>query len=658
MSIIARHRWLTGSGVLLAIVVVAALVFQWDWLIPIVDSQASTALGRPVTITHLHVALGRVTRIEADGVTIENPKDWPGGGTFVTAKALAVSVQPLDYIWHRAIVIPDITVDTPNIDAQQTADGRANWTFGGTQPASPTPNPSPGPTIGTLHINDGHVHVRDAKLRADFNVAIATKDDNTGASQITADAQGTYAAQPITAQFIGGALLSLQDAARPYPVDLHIANGPTRVALTGTIKDPLAFKGADLKLEFAGPDMSLLLPLTGVAIPKTPPYRVAGHLDYGNGVVKFDDFTGKVGSTDLAGDIDVDTRPARPLIDATLSSRLVDLKDLGGFIGAQPGDASKGTKTPTPASANGRVLPSTPISLPKLNVADVRLRYRAARIEGRRDPLENMRVDLDILDGNIILHPISFGIGHGELSANIDLSEAPAGLHAKADVDFNRIDIDSLLTSAGIGHGAGVIGGKAVIDGTGRSVAGILGDANGEVKLFMGHGGNLSALLVDLSGLEFGRALLSALGIPDRAALQCLIADIVLHNGLAEAKTMLIDTDEAEVGITGDVNLHDERIDLAIKTQSKHFSIGSLPTPLDVTGSLASPSIAPAAGPLALRGGAAIALGIVATPLAALLPTIQFGTGDDHACSGLLESIKTPPKANPTAHDRVPRPRG
>jgi uncharacterized protein involved in outer membrane biogenesis len=269
-----------------------------------------------------------------------------------------------------------------------------------------------------------------------------------------------------------------------------------------------------------------------------------------------------------------------------------------------------------------------------------------------------MRADLDILDGNVILHPLSFGIGHGDISANITLAEAPQGLHAKADVDFRRIDIDSLLASAGVGHGAGTIGGKAVLDGTGRSVAGILGVANGEVKLFMGHGGDLSALLVDLSGLEFGRALLSALGIPNRAILDCLIADIVLHDGLAQAKTMLIDTNEAQVGVTGDVNLRDERINLAIKTESKHFSIGSLPTPIDVNGSLGSPSIAPAVGPLALRGGAAIALGIIATPLAALLPTIQFGTGDDHACSGLLESIQTPPKANPTARDRVPRPRG
>ena len=75
-----RRRWpYVVGGIALAIVAVI-VAFRWDWLIPIVDSRASAALGRPVHLTHLHVSLGRTTRIVADGVTIANPPDWPGGG--------------------------------------------------------------------------------------------------------------------------------------------------------------------------------------------------------------------------------------------------------------------------------------------------------------------------------------------------------------------------------------------------------------------------------------------------------------------------------------------------------------------------------------------------------------------------------------------------
>ena len=647
MSFIRRHKVPTGFGALLLALGIAVALFQWDWLIPLVDKQASAALGRPVTITHLHVHLGRDTRIEADGVTIANPDGWPGGGNFATADRLGIDILPLDYIRHRQVTIPVIDVGSPNVDAQQLADGKANWNFGSSDPQAP-PSNNPEPQIGTLRISDGHAHVRDAKLRADFNVDLATEDSKDGTGQIVAKAKGTYAAQPITAEFVGGALLSLRDAGTPYPVDLKVANGPTRVSLIGTIQQPLAFAGVDLRLELAGPDMSLLLPLTGIAIPKTPPYRIAGKLDYADGVVQFTGFNGKVGSSDLAGDIKVDTKPERPVLTAELASKLVDLKDLGGFIGAEPGDSDKGTKRATPAARSGRVLPNDPISLPRLNVADVHLKYKATRIEGRRQPLDNMRADMDIVNGNITLHPLSFGIGRGSINSDISLAEVSNELRAKANVEFQRIDVDKLLTSAGIGRGAGTVAGRAVIDGTGRSVADILGHGNGELKLYMGRGGDLSALLVDISGLEFGNALLSALGVPNRAQIECLITDFVMQQGVATARTVLLDTDEAKVGVTGNINMRTEALDLSVKTESKHFSIGSLPTPIDITGSFGSPSIRPEVGPLAVRGGAAIALGIIGTPLAALIPTIQFGTGDDHACSGLLRTVETPPHV-PTA---------
>ena len=290
-------------------------------------------------------------------------------------------------------------------------------------------------------------------------------------------------------------MLSLRDGKTPYPIDLKVENGPTRVSLVGTVDDPLAFAGTNLKLELAGPDMSLLLPLTGIAIPKTPPYRVAGQLAYQAGSVKFDDFSGKVGSSDLAGNIDVDTKPKRPVLTADLKSKLVNLKDLGGFIGAQPGSAAKGTKKPAPS--NGKVLPDVPISLPKLTVADVHLKYDAKRIEGgRSQPLDNMQANLDIVDGNIKLHPLKFAVGHGNIVTDADLSQKDNVLHAKTKVDFQRVDLGTLLASTGIAKGAGTIGGEAVIDGTGNSLSAILSDGNGELKLFMGQGGNVSALLV------------------------------------------------------------------------------------------------------------------------------------------------------------------
>jgi uncharacterized protein involved in outer membrane biogenesis len=123
--------------------------------------------------------------------------------------------------------------------------------------------------------------------------------------------------------------------------------------------------------------------------------------------------------------------------------------------------------------------------------------------------------------------------------------------------------------------------------------------------------------------------------MPERTPLQCFVGDLSLQRGTLQTRTLLADTGEALIGVTGDVDLRDERLDLRINTKPKHFTIGSLHSPIDVTGTLKKPAIGPAAGPLAARGGIAAALGILAAPLA-LLPTIQLGTGDTHECSTLV----------------------
>ena len=639
---IPRRRWPFVVGIVAVALIILVVAFRWDWLIPVIEPRASAALGRPVRIGHLHVALGKTTRIIADEVSIGNPPDWHESGPFATADHLTADINAVALITKRAIELPLIQLDHPVVDAQQIAGGKANWSFGSSSSGS---SDSSGPTIGRLVINDGSVHVRSATLSADFQVEVHTKSgDDANKDQIIAAAKGTYAKQPITASFVGGALLSLRAAGDPYPIDLKVQNGPTTATAEGTIEDPLAFQGARVRLTFTGPNMALLLPLTGIAIPETPPFRVSGALNYTDGLVKFDDLAGKVGSSDLAGSLSVDTKPSRPVLTANLQSKLVDLRDLSGFIGSDPGEGSKGPKKP--ARADGKILPDAPISLPKLNVADVHLRYVAHRIEGNRQPLDDMTVSMDIVNGDVSLHPLSFGVGKGAISSQIQLNERDKALAMKADVDFRNVDVSKLLNATGVAQGAGFIGGRAVIEGTGRSLGAILGDSNGEIKLYMGSGGNLSALLVDLSGLQFGNALLSSLGIPSRERVECLITDVSIQKGIAESRLTMLDTNDSRVGITGNVNLKTERLGLLLRTQSKHFSIGSLPTPIGIDGTLGNPSIQPDLKEAGARAAAAVGLAVLLTPVAGLLPTIQFGTGDDHACTGLLREIKIPPRAS------------
>ncbi|TCZ63536.1 AsmA family protein [Roseicella aquatilis] len=635
-------RWGLGVGLPLAALALLALLFRWDWLIPIVEAQASARLGRPVTLQHLHVSLGRTITVTAEGLRVGNPPGFPDDPPFAALPRTEVQVafRPL---LSGQVVIPAVTLDNPQVEMIGRADGSTNYALKLGEPAGEGAAPGSGPQIGALRIRDGRVHAVIAGLQADFAVNLNTEEPQGQGQEpaLLAEARGTYAAQPITARFRGGAVLNLRDAERPWPVELHLANGPTRLDLQGTVRDPVNLAGADLRLEVRTPDMALLSPLVGVPMTATPPFRATGRLDYAGGRFRFTEVEGKVGNSDIAGAFTVSTGD-RTDFTADLRSRRVDLADLGGLIGGTPGRAGTPGQTAEQrrqlarAEASPRLIPTTPINLPRLQAADIHVRYAADSIRGRGIPFDGLEMTLDIVDGVIRLHPGKFRVGRGEISADATLTPQPDGmLKASTKIELRRVDVSRLLAAAGAG-GAGSLGGVGHVETTGRSLSEMLGNGDGGLTL-VSVGGNISSLLADLSGLQFGRALLSALGIPDRTPIECLIGDFGLRNGALSVKTLLLDTESHIVTGSGIAGLGQERLDLRLRTESKHFSIGSLPTTIAITGSFKDPAIAPEAGELAARAGAAVGLGVLFPPLA-LLPTIQLGVGENSQCERLSRS--------------------
>lgn len=645
-----RHRVrIVASAILLALLSLI-LLWDWNWFKPLAEARASAALNRKVTIGHLDVRPGRQPWILLDDVVVANPPEM-AEGRLGSIGRLGVRLDVRALLGGR-VVLPDLTVERLRAELRPAPSGKGNWVLD--RPPGDPQQPATAIDIGSLRIVDGAAQVRDPGAGADFRVRLHTEHADAGAgAQIVVSAQGTYAGQPVTARLVGGAVLGLRDATQPYRIDFSAANGPTRIELHGTLLDPLRFGGANLTLELQGHDLAALFPLTGIPLPPTPPYRLKGVLDYERPKIRFSGFKGTVGSSDLAGDLVYDTSGERPEITASLVSSTVVLADLAGFIGAAPGRADAANQTPQQKRAHGEqaakptLLPDTPINLPKLRAADFHVAYRGRRIETEQAPLDNIVAALDIVDGKLTLQPLSFGVGSGEIVLNLALDGEADRVHAVADVDFRKVDLRRIMQST-LFSGAGTIGGRGRIDSTGNSLKTLLGRGDGGLQLFM-SGGDISAILVDLAGIDLGNALLSALGLPRRAALRCMIADFGLEDGQVDTRTLLVDTTEANVIGSGTVDLGTERIDYRLKTEPKHRNLASLPAPIRIRGPLKSPSIAPDAKALVLRGGAAVAFGLLLTPLAALIPTIQLGLGEDNDCVAMLKGVGAPPAPPPPA---------
>lgn len=658
MAPIPRRRrtvWILGAIALL--LALLAVVWDWNWFRPLVERQASSALGRPVTLGHFDVKLRWHPWLIAEDIAVANPPEFPADSRLGSIERLAVHLNPWPLL-HGRLVLPDIEIDKPVGDLGPGPSGKPNYVFEALQsdePRDPAARP-PAVDIGSLTIRDGDVHIVEPTFKSDFRLKIRTVPRaDGGEADIRVDIEGRYADAPIEGRFVGGSVLSLRDPARPYPVDLLVRNGDTQVTLKGTLQNPIAFAGAALELDFRGNDLADLYPLTGVPLPPSPPYHLSGRLDYADGVFRFRRFEGHYGQSDLAGEVSVlpGRGGRRRKVTMVAHSDKVVWSDLSGFVGATPGKPGAPNDTPAQKAsrrqqaAKGRLLPDTPVSLPRIRAADLDVTYKIAKIESDHMPVDTLDGHLVMEDGLIRVQPLRLGVGQGSVLANIVLDGRRDLIHTTADLDFRRVDFRRVMDKLTIFRGTGTIGGSARLEAHGNSLAAMLGGGDGGLKLFM-NGGDMSALLVNLAGLDLGNSLISALGLPRRAALRCMVVDLGLQDGQLKTNTLLVDTSEANVIGEGGVDLKDERIDYRIHTEPKRMNVGSLSAPIDIKGPLRTPGILPDPGALAVRGGIAAVLGTLLTPLAALIPTIQLGLGEDNDCVAMIRELQAaPPAAKP-----------
>src|SRR6266446_8359054 len=112
-------------GVLILIALLLPLLVNVDRLRPEVQTQASAALGREVTIGKLELSIfsGGVT---AKDIAIADDPAF-SEQAFVKAKSLDVGVDLMPLIFSKALHVNTLTLEEPEIHLVKTAGGK--WNF-------------------------------------------------------------------------------------------------------------------------------------------------------------------------------------------------------------------------------------------------------------------------------------------------------------------------------------------------------------------------------------------------------------------------------------------------------------------------------------------------------------------------------------------------
>lgn len=631
---------LTSLLLVLTLLVIVIATFDWNRIKPTLNAKVSEALHRPFAINgNLDVRWQREPEqggwrawlpwphFIAEDLALGNP-DWLKEPQMVSLKRVEFRLAPLPLLFQQ-IVIPRIDLNQPSAKLKRLADGRANWTFD-FGPKDEQAEPSTWVLdIGAIGFDQGRVSVDDQTLKSSIDVVIdplgkpipfsdivgKATVQKSGAAQDYAfglKVKGRYKGQPLSGNGKIGGLLALQDASQPFPLQADLQIADTRIALAGTLTDPRNLGALDLRLRLSGASLGNLYPLTGVTLPDSPAYSTDGHLlarlhEPGGAVFRYQGFNGKIGDSDIHGDLSFVSSQPRPKLSGKLVSNQLLFKDLAPLIGADSNAEQKarGGASKQPA---GKVLPVEEFRTERWRTMDADVTFSGKRIVHSEElPFTDLSSHFVLDDGVLRLEPLRFGVAGGTLDAQVRLDGRAVPLQGRAQLSARGFKLKQLFpTFEPMKTSFGQLNGDADLSGRGNSVAALLATSNGNLKMLINDGA-ISRGLMEIAGLNVGNYVVGQLFGDKEVKINCAAADFGIKDGLATTRLFVFDTENAIIYINGTANFASEQLDLKINPESKGVRLLSLRSPLYVRGPFAKPSAGVQAVPLALRGAGMVA---------------------------------------------------
>ena len=341
----------------------------------------------------------------------------------------------------------------------------------------------------------------------------------------------------------------------------------------------------------------------------------------------------RLGRTKVSGLLSGDLRGARPSFKGQLHSPRVHLADFGltplAPLDAQAaGDGQVAPSAPAPA----RLFDDRPLPLERLNALDLDLEVQIDAIEGVVLAIDQATARLTLIDGALEVSPVRFGSvgGRAEVHVEIDAAAPTPAWRLSALADDAQLGElwRELATQVPL---EGELDLELDLQARGRSPRALAASLDGALSLAVERG-RIKSRLFGLTTMHPLGWLFARSTRRGYSKLDCVIARFDVRDGVAEARTLLVDTPDAIVTGTGSIDFTRETIDLRMQPRGKHRSLVGSATPFTIRGDLAAPAVSVSAAGTAERMAGEVALTPV-TLLGSLVSLVTDGGRDaDNPC--------------------------
>lgn len=630
----------------------ALIVFLWtaNWnqLRGPIGRYASARAQRHIEIDgdlKVHLLTWTPT-LTVQGLKVGNP-GWAGPGDVAEVDRLIVSLRLKSLLTGR-VVLPLLELDRPAANLLRDQQGRVNWAVGAPDAGT---KPFRLPPIQRFVINDGRLKLVDLKRRMTLD-GIVTSNESAGgpaAHAFSLVGQGKLNERPFSLQAGGGSLLNLE-VDKPYAFTFDLQGVDAQIEATGHLAKPFDFNNFAMDLRLKGRDMADLYYVTDLALPNTPAYDVRGSLTHAGRAYDFKNMSGRIGDSDIAGELkETRSEQNRPTVAADLSSRVLDFKDLAALFGGRPTKSAAEDRPGSTKAGAGtgpgprKLLPDATLATDRLRGMDATLRYRAAVVKSPYLPLRQAALDLSLQNGVLSIEPVSFSFPQGRISATVRLDARGSTPVTDVDARLSNASLQEFAPRTGNGPPPveGVVLARAKLHGVGASVHRAAAASSGAVTAVI-PGGKIRSAFAELLGVSAGKGLgLLLAKSQQQSDLRCAVANFAVRDGVMQAQTVVFDTDVVKVTGSGSVDLGAETLDLRFKGETKKFRATHVFLPITVAGALASPKLGVQPASALSQAGLAATLGVVLGPLGAIIPFIDPGLAKNADCAALLAESRS-----------------
>ena len=624
------------AGIFIGLVLIAAgtiyFVATSDYLRAQLEGRASEMTGRKTQIARVAVEWGWTSNLKLEGIEIANAQ-WGKAPYMLKVDQVDVDIRLWSLLGGN-LVLPRVVLRKPEVQIETGDKEQLNWSMDetpvvtGAAKALEPDNRFDAPVIGRLEISEGKLGYRDPKRKLELDGTVSTA---TGKAEDAAELslKGKLEGQALEVRFVGGSVLMLRDTDQPYPLDLDVSFGGTKLKMKGTVQDPFKWTGANVDLTLSGPNLADIYPLLGIPGPPTPPYTITGKLERETGLWKFVQSKWRVGESDLTGEVTIDERRKPAFLTAKLVSQKLVFEDLAPLVGATPARktnvSAKQAQTQAQLEASGDLFPNVPLHVEKLRAMNMDVTLDAKRVIAPPWlPVQALAFRVLIQDGNATVKPLTLSVlGGGAIAGEMGIDARTDDPKVKANLRATDIELKNFFRQSRYFDATqGKIQGRVALAGNGRSLAQVMGTANGHMAFALG-GGSVSSLMVSLAGLQIFDALVLYVAGDNRIPIKCAVSRLNFQQGNVTFDRTLLDTQKSVLHVKGQLSLKSQALKAEIDSDPKSFDLLDLHGAVMIQGKLRAPQVS---------------LGRVIP-----IPTPVFGNAKDVPCAGLTREILSAP---------------